>query len=38
MVTWGFTGMFKGAIIMGVFYTILQSWLGTRQNDVPVAG
>jgi len=38
MVTWGFTGMFKGAIIMGVFYTILQSWLGQRKNGVTAAG
>jgi len=32
MVAWGFTGMFKGAIILAVFYTILHSWLGKRQN------
>jgi predicted PurR-regulated permease PerM len=36
MVAWGFTGMFKGAIIMAVFYTILQSWLGKPQDE-PVA-
>jgi predicted PurR-regulated permease PerM len=35
MVTWGFTGMFKGAIILAVFYTILQSWLGRKQTVVP---
>ena len=34
MVAWGFTGMFKGAIILAVFYTILQSWLSKRQNTV----
>ena len=34
MVAWGFTGMFKGAIILAVFYTILQSWLG-KQKDEP---
>jgi predicted PurR-regulated permease PerM len=33
MVAWGFTGMFKGAIILAVFYTILQSWLGKRQKS-----
>jgi len=33
MVAWGFTGMFKGAIILAVFYTILQSWLGKQQNN-----
>jgi predicted PurR-regulated permease PerM len=37
MVAWGFTGMFKGAIILAVFYTILNSWLGKRQNDVLTA-
>ena len=31
MAAWGFTGMFKGAIILAVFYTILQSWLGKRR-------
>jgi predicted PurR-regulated permease PerM len=24
---WGFTGMFKGAIILAVFYTLFNSWL-----------
>jgi predicted PurR-regulated permease PerM len=24
---WGFTGMFKGAIILSVFYTVFNSWL-----------
>jgi predicted PurR-regulated permease PerM len=37
MVTWGFTGMFKGAIITAVFYTILNSWLGKRQNNADAA-
>jgi predicted PurR-regulated permease PerM len=32
MVTWGFTGMFKGAIIMAVFYTIMQNWLAKKQS------
>ncbi|GAA0562021.1 AI-2E family transporter [Chitinophaga japonensis] len=27
MAAWGFTGMFKGAIIMAVFYTVFTSWL-----------
>jgi predicted PurR-regulated permease PerM len=27
MVAWGFTGMFKGAIILAVFYTLFNSWL-----------
>src|SRR6478736_5826471 len=37
MVAWGFTGMFKGAIILAVFYTIVQSWLGKQQNGVQTA-
>jgi predicted PurR-regulated permease PerM len=40
MVMWGFTGMFKGAIILAVFYTIIQSWLATKtvpvETDSPV--
>ncbi len=31
---WGFTGMFKGAIIVAVFYTIYNKWL-TRKSIVP---
>lgn len=27
LAAWGFTGMFKGAIIMAVFYTLVDSWL-----------
>jgi predicted PurR-regulated permease PerM len=27
MAAWGFTGMFKGAIVLAVFYTIIQSWI-----------
>lgn len=34
MAAWGFTGMFKGAIILAVFYTILQSWLGRRHGEI----
>jgi predicted PurR-regulated permease PerM len=37
MVAWGFTGMFKGAIILAVFYTIFNSWLGKSKNDVQTA-
>ena len=34
MVAWGFTGMFKGAIILAVFYTIFNSWLEkTKQGE-----
>lgn len=28
---WGFTGMFKGAIIMSVFYTVFTSWLERKK-------
>lgn len=27
MVAWGFTGMFKGAIVLAIFYTLFNSWL-----------
>lgn len=37
MVTWGFTGMFKGAIILAVFYTIFNSWIGKQENSVEAA-
>jgi predicted PurR-regulated permease PerM len=30
LAAWGFTGMFKGAIIMAVFYTLFNSWLEGR--------
>ena len=29
---WGFTGMFKGAIILAVFYTIFTSWLERKRK------
>lgn len=34
MAAWGFTGMFKGAIIVAVFYTIFNSWL-ERKDTAP---
>jgi predicted PurR-regulated permease PerM len=30
MSAWGFTGMFKGAIIISVFYTVFNSWLDKK--------
>lgn len=33
MAAWGFTGMFKGAIILAVFYTVFTSWLEQKQRD-----
>jgi len=34
LAAWGFTGMFKGAIILSVFYTLFNSWL-EKKNDLP---
>lgn len=34
MAAWGFTGMFKGAIILAVFYTVFNSWLESKRNRV----
>ena len=33
MTAWGFTGMFKGAIILAVFYTLMQSWMAYQQTS-----
>ncbi|MDI3320552.1 AI-2E family transporter [Pinibacter soli] len=39
LVAWGFTGMFKGAIILAVFYTIFNSWLQkTRKRETQISG
>ena len=35
MVAWGFTGMFKGAIILALFYTIINSWLTKKDPVLP---
>ncbi|WP_336516383.1 AI-2E family transporter [Pollutibacter soli] len=35
LVAWGFTGMFKGAIILAVFYTIFWSWHDKQKDDLP---
>lgn len=34
MVLWGFTGMFKGAIVLAVFYTIIHSWLEKKEPEI----
>jgi predicted PurR-regulated permease PerM len=34
MVAWGFTGMFKGAIILAVFYTVFNNWLGRKEENI----
>lgn len=36
MAAWGFTGMFKGAIILSLFYTIIRAWIGKAENETPV--
>jgi predicted PurR-regulated permease PerM len=33
MTAWGFTGMLKGAIIMAVFYTLIQSWVDFKNHS-----
>ncbi len=33
LLAWGFTGMFKGAIILAVFYTIFTKWLQKRKLE-----
>jgi predicted PurR-regulated permease PerM len=37
MVAWGFTGMFKGAIILAVFYTIFNSWVSNQHKKAEAA-
>lgn len=32
MAAWGFTGMFKGAIILAVFYTLFNSWVKAKDE------
>jgi predicted PurR-regulated permease PerM len=34
MIAWGFTGMFKGAIIVAVFYTVFTSWLQRKEDSL----
>lgn len=36
LAAWGFTGMFKGAIIMAVCYTIVNSWLERKADKTGV--
>ena len=33
MAAWGFTGMFKGAIVLAMFYTVFNAWLGLRKKE-----
>lgn len=35
LAAWGFTGMFKGAIILAVFHTVFNSWLAKKENPAP---
>lgn len=34
MIAWGFTGMFKGAIIVAVFYTVFTTWLQRKEGKL----
>jgi len=36
LAAWGFTGMFKGAIILAVFYTVFNSWLERKRSNKAV--
>ncbi len=33
MAAWGFTGMFKGAIILAVFHTLFSTWLERKEDS-----
>jgi predicted PurR-regulated permease PerM len=33
LAAWGFTGMFKGAIILSVFYTLFTSWINKKNTS-----
>ena len=38
MAAWGFTGMFKGAIVLAIFYTLVRNWtIRQEQEEKPVA-
>ena len=32
LAAWGFTGMFKGAIVTAIFYTVFNSWLASKDR------
>ena len=32
LVAWGFTGMFIGATTLAILWTVLQTWLGARED------
>ena len=36
LAAWGFTGMFKGAIITAIMYTIFQSWLENKEKAISI--
>lgn len=37
LAAWGFTGMFIGATTLAILWTVLQTWLGTRDNRLDAA-
>lgn len=34
MAAWGFTGMFKGAIVLSLFYTLFNSWISINSKQI----
>ncbi|MBB4232266.1 AI-2E family transporter [Rhizobium mongolense] len=34
LAAWGFTGMFIGATTLAILWTVLQAWLGTREDGI----
>jgi len=38
MAAWGFTGMFKGAIVLAVFYTLAQTWITSKKISATEVG
>jgi predicted PurR-regulated permease PerM len=37
LAAWGFTGMFIGATTLAILWTVLQAWLGTRDDQAEAA-
>jgi predicted PurR-regulated permease PerM len=37
LAAWGFTGMFIGATTLAILWTVLQTWLGMRDNRLDAA-
>jgi predicted PurR-regulated permease PerM len=37
MAAWGFTGMFKGAVVLALMYTIFRTWVYGKQANAEKA-